>query len=221
MRWSGRSPTLPLFLTLALVAGAPALGQGTKSSTIVGYVSDASGDRPLSNTSVVAASPVLDGDRTAVTDSNGEYRFDNAPIGVYRLRVNRDGYAAYESPEVTLHALARLRVNVSLRSGSSRPSPAQRLEFAEGMTAPQFISGPDPEYSEKAIEHEVQGQMIVKCIVTVEGEVRECKALKSLPFMDRAVVDALQHRRYSPAMQDGRPVEVAYTFKLTLKLPSK
>jgi hypothetical protein len=37
--------------------------------------------------------------------------------------------------------------------------------------------------------------------------------------MDRAVIEALEHRRYSPALLRGQPIEVDYTFKLTLKLP--
>ena len=44
--------------------------------------------------------------------------------------------------------------------------------------------------------------------------------LKGLPFMDRAVVDALERRRYTPArLQDGRAVEVDYTFRIRLQLP--
>jgi protein TonB len=46
-----------------------------------------------------------------------------------------------------------------------------------------------------------------------------CRVLKSLPFMDRAVIDALERRRYKPATLGGRPVEVNYNFKITLRLP--
>ena len=37
--------------------------------------------------------------------------------------------------------------------------------------------------------------------------------------MDRAVIDALEHRRYSPALLRGQPIEVDYTFKIKLTLP--
>jgi len=49
--------------------------------------------------------------------------------------------------------------------------------------------------------------------------VRNCRVLKSLPFMDRAVVEALEHRRYTPALLRGQPIEVDYTFKIKLTLP--
>lgn len=94
-----------------------------------------------------------------------------------------------------------------------------RMEFDERMSHPQYLAGPSPQYTEKAIEREVQGTMVVKCVVTTEGRVHGCRVLKSLPFMDRAVIDALERRRYKPAALGGRPVEVDYTFRITLRLP--
>ena len=94
-----------------------------------------------------------------------------------------------------------------------------RMEFDERMSAPEKLGGPDPVYTEKALEREVQGTMIVRCVVTTEGKVFGCRVLKSLPFMDRAVIDALERRRYKPATLGGRPVEVNYNFKITLRLP--
>ncbi len=98
-------------------------------------------------------------------------------------------------------------------------STAVRMEFDERMTQPEKVGGPDPQYTDKAIEREVQGTMVVRCVVTVEGRVHDCRVLKSLPFMDRAVVDALEKRRYKPATLGGRAVEVNYNFKITLRLP--
>ncbi len=94
-----------------------------------------------------------------------------------------------------------------------------RMEFDERMTPPEKLGGPDPQYTDKALEREVQGTMVVRCVVTTEGKVFGCRVLKSLPFMDRAVIDALEKRRYKPATLGGRPVEVNYNFKITLRLP--
>jgi protein TonB len=94
-----------------------------------------------------------------------------------------------------------------------------RMEFDERMTHPQFLSGPSPQYTERALEREVQGTIVVRCVVTAEGKVYGCKVLKSLPYMDRAVIDALERRRYKPATLGGKAVEVNYNFKITLRLP--
>ncbi len=93
------------------------------------------------------------------------------------------------------------------------------VEFNDRMTPPRKISGPDPQYTDKALDHEVEGLMEARCIITVEGTVTGCRVVKGVMFMDRAVISALQLRRYTPALLQGKPVEVYYTFSTTLKLP--
>jgi protein TonB len=104
---------------------------------------------------------------------------------------------------------------------SAAGSQSAPVEYEAGtMTPPRQISGPDPEYTMQALQNDVQGLMVVKCIVTAEGSVHGCRVLQGLPFMDRAVVEALERRRYAPArLADGRAVEVDYTFRIRLQLP--
>ena len=104
--------------------------------------------------------------------------------------------------------------------GQPLPPPGNvRMEFNETMTPPAMLSGPAIEYTQRALEREVQGLMVVKCVVTIEGVVRECRVIQNLPFMDRVVIEALERRRYKPALLQGRPIEVDYTFKIRLNLP--
>lgn len=93
------------------------------------------------------------------------------------------------------------------------------LPFGAGMTRPEKISGPQPEYTREALEARVAGTMIVKCVVTVEGRVERCRIIKPLPHMEKAVLDALTSSRYKPVTFQGRPVQVDYTFTLNFKLP--
>jgi hypothetical protein len=44
-------------------------------------------------------------------------------------------------------------------------------------------------------------------------------AVQGLPFMNEAVVSALEQRRYAPATLGGRAVDVRYTFKVRLEFP--
>ncbi|HSB20769.1 MAG TPA: energy transducer TonB [Anaeromyxobacteraceae bacterium] len=97
---------------------------------------------------------------------------------------------------------------------------AKPVEFdPHTMKDPVYVSGPAPQYTEKALEKEIQGVMVVKCVVTVDGRIHDCRIVRSLPFLDRAVIEALEKRRYAPATQGGRPIEVDYTFKVTMRLP--
>jgi TonB family protein len=91
--------------------------------------------------------------------------------------------------------------------------------FGAGMTRPERLSGPIPQYTKEALEKRSQGLMIVKCIITVEGEVRKCRIIKPLPFMEEAVLDALYQSRYKPVTFEGKPIQVDYTFNIKLALP--
>jgi protein TonB len=93
------------------------------------------------------------------------------------------------------------------------------LPFGAGMTRPQRISGRDPVYSKEALAARVEGLMIVRCTITVEGRLDRCRVIKTLPFMERAVLDALATHRYTPVMFQGQPVSVQYVFNIKLVMP--
>jgi len=101
------------------------------------------------------------------------------------------------------------------RSRASAPT----TDFDETMTPPKFQEGPSIEYSAEGLQQRVEGLMIVRCVVTIEGRVYGCRVLKSLPHMDEAVVSVLEARRYTPATRNGVPLEVNYTFRIKLRLP--
>lgn len=95
------------------------------------------------------------------------------------------------------------------------------LPFGEGMSRPEQIEGRDPIYSREALEAHVQGLMIVKCVITTEGRLENCRIIKPLPFMDKAVLDALSTRRYKPVTYQGKPVTVDYVFNIRLVMPTR
>lgn len=99
------------------------------------------------------------------------------------------------------------------------PGPPAPVDFRESMTPPKLLGGPPLEYTPEAIDHRVEGLMIVRCTVTLEGAVHDCRVLRGLPFMDGAVVAVLEGRRYSPATLNGAPLDVHYTFRINLHLP--
>jgi protein TonB len=108
---------------------------------------------------------------------------------------------------------------VPFGEGDDRPAPKPRIQLDESNVKLKKISGPDPEYTQQAQEHEIEGPMLIKCVITEDGAVRDCRVLKTQPFMDRAAVEALEQRRYEPYVSDGKRTEVDYTFKIMLKLP--
>ena len=190
-------------------------------AVLTGVVVDADTQAPVSEAVVIARSPSLVGEQSAITDESGAFEITWLPAGMYSLAVRRDGFEPY-APEPLAIKGGKVRVRIAV---APAPTPAAILEsaveFEEHMTAPEMIAGPAPEYTSEAIERGVEGSMQVRCVVTSEGQVRACKVVKGLPFMNAAVIGALERRKYKPAAAHGKPVDVYYTFNIRLKLPSR
>jgi serine/threonine-protein kinase len=105
---------------------------------------------------------------------------------------------------------------------SARPAPAPAptvMSFSGGMTRPMLLSGRDPLYTAQAREAKVEGTMVARCTITTGGAVTNCRILKTLPHMDKSVLDALYSRRYTPVMWEGKPIAVNYVFNIRLVMP--
>jgi hypothetical protein len=115
------------------------------------------------------------------------------------------------------------RIATAEQGTSSEDVPAflrtDTLPFGVGLTRPEKISGPVIQYTKEAIESGVQGLMILRCIMTREGLVRNCRTIKGLPFMEAAVIEALSQSRYKPVTFKGTPIDVNYIFNIKLTLP--
>jgi TonB family protein len=203
-------------LLLAARAGAQ------PSGIISGVVLDATTKTPLSGALITARSPALLGEQIAVSDEAGAFEMTMLLPGTYALAVEHDGFLPF-SPEGVVVKGRRIKVRLLLmpepRPAPPPPAPVA-VEFDQStMDGLAIISGPEPEYTQEAIERGVQGQMTIRCVVAHDGSVRGCRVLKGLPFMNASVVDALERRRYHPATLQGKPVDVFYTFNLRLALP--
>jgi periplasmic protein TonB len=96
---------------------------------------------------------------------------------------------------------------------------AAAIPFGAGMTRPQKISGKDPVYTREALAAKIEGLMIVRCVITVEGKLEGCKVIKPLPYMEKAVLEALATHQYTPVTFQGKPVSVNYVFNIKLVIP--
>jgi len=95
----------------------------------------------------------------------------------------------------------------------------QVLTFTGDMTRPSLASGPSqPDYPREALVARVEGTAVVQCTITAEGLARDCRILKSLPYLDGAIQGMLAKQRYIPATYAGRPVSVRYSLTFHFKL---
>ncbi|WP_223753083.1 energy transducer TonB [Myxococcus sp. RHSTA-1-4] len=83
----------------------------------------------------------------------------------------------------------------------------------------ELLEGPPIQYTPEAVAARVQGTMLVKCVITRTGRVRDCRVIKGLEPMNDVVVKALLARRYKPVVVQGKPVDFSFVFTIRLTLP--
>ncbi len=77
----------------------------------------------------------------------------------------------------------------------------------------------EPEYPEFAKKAEIEGQVILKCLIDTTGQVIFVEVIKSLHSLcDGAAIKAMSQWRYSPAKLDGDPVKVWVVQPVRFKL---
>ena len=88
-----------------------------------------------------------------------------------------------------------------------------------GMMASNLISSPAPAYPAAASQAQVQGEVRVRAVVDRDGKVIDARVVSGPELLRDVSVEAVQHWRYRPYMQGGKPAEVATTAVLDFELP--
>jgi protein TonB len=88
-----------------------------------------------------------------------------------------------------------------------------------GISAPEPVSTPDPEYTEQARLAKTQGTCILWMIVDDQGHPRDIRVVHGLGFgLDAKAIEAVKQWKFQPAMKDGRPVNVQISVEVGFKL---
>jgi periplasmic protein TonB len=95
----------------------------------------------------------------------------------------------------------------------------EAVPYDSRMSMPKLISGDPIQYTREAREARVRGTLVAKCVITRQGDVENCRLIKGVPYMDQAVISALETRRYRPVMFQGEPISVTYIFNVRLEMP--
>ena len=88
-----------------------------------------------------------------------------------------------------------------------------------GISAPQAISSPDPDYTEEARRAKVQGTCVLWLIVDAAGRPRDIRVVRGLGLgLDAKALQAVQQWRFQPALKDGKPVDVQISVEVEFHL---
>jgi outer membrane receptor protein involved in Fe transport len=99
---------------LLLASSAAGYAQGVQTGSIRGTVKDQQG-LALPGATITATSPALQGERTVVSDTDGNFLFSAIPPGTYSLKVEMSGMStAQKTAEVPLGGVAQLDVTLAI-----------------------------------------------------------------------------------------------------------
>lgn len=88
-----------------------------------------------------------------------------------------------------------------------------------GISAPQALSTPDPEYTEEARKAKTQGTCILWLIVDSTGHPRDVRVVRGLGYgLDAKALEAVRQWTFQPSMKDGKPVDVQISVEVGFRL---
>lgn len=98
----------------------------------------------------------------------------------------------------------------------------QPLSFDDVTQKPRVLHEVKPEYTKEALLAKIQGQVVLRIVVEVDGSVGRVDIAQSLDGtygLDQAAVEAASQWRFEPGRKDGTsvPVEVELEFVFTLR----
>jgi TonB family protein len=124
--------------------------------------------------------------------------------------------------------LARQRTGASSAASdpSAPPPPPQNYEvdgqqavrIGGSVATPAKLRDVRPVYPQDAQDARVSGVVIIEALIDTQGAVRSTRVLRSIPLLDQAALDAVEHWKFTPTLLNGVPVPVVMTVTVNFTL---
>lgn len=99
------------------------------------------------------------------------------------------------------------------KSASSKPLPV-----GPGIMAGNRISGENPKYPVEAKKKNVQGTVVVKAVISKEGNIESTRVVSGPKPLREPSLKAIRTWRYKPYILNGRPIAVSTTINVVFSL---
>jgi TonB family protein len=85
------------------------------------------------------------------------------------------------------------------------------------VAAPRPISVVPPTYPKEARKNEIEGQVVLHAVVTLDGTLQDITIVSGNPVLADAALEAVRQWRYQPSKINGEPVEAQHEIVITFK----
>jgi periplasmic protein TonB len=98
------------------------------------------------------------------------------------------------------------------------PAPPKRVRVSQGVTKGLLIQKIEPKYPPLALAARIWGQVVLKAIISKDGETKELQLVSGHPMLVPAAIEAVTQWRYRPYLLNGEPIEVETTVTVTFQI---
>jgi len=98
------------------------------------------------------------------------------------------------------------------------PAPAAPTYMDVELVRKRRSEGRDPAYPSMALSRNIEGVVVAKITIGVDGRVTDIQFMQTHPAFERAVRAAVEGWRFQPHIVGGRAVSVYSIFRFTFKL---
>jgi periplasmic protein TonB len=97
-------------------------------------------------------------------------------------------------------------------------APPQRIRISQGVTAGMLIHKVQPPYPVLARSARIQGNVVLRAIISKEGAIQDLQLVSGHPMLVSAAITAVKDWRYRPYLLNGQPEEVETTITVIFTL---
>lgn len=98
----------------------------------------------------------------------------------------------------------------------------QMPEFPGGQEAMMKFISKNVKYPENAKENNVEGKVLLKFVISNQGEIRDIEVINKIKYgygLEEEAIRVLKKMpRWTPGKQNGKPVNVYFTLPISFKL---
>ncbi len=98
------------------------------------------------------------------------------------------------------------------------PVMPQRVRISQGVTKGLLIHRVEPSYPTLAKAARVQGDVVLKAIISRDGNIEDLQLVSGHPMLVPSAIEAVKQWRYRPYLLNGTPVEVETTITVIFAL---
>jgi protein TonB len=100
----------------------------------------------------------------------------------------------------------------------SQPKAPVLVQLSAEAAQSLIVSGVQPQYPKKARKKRIEGQVLLKILISPKGDVRDIAVESGDPLLASAAINAVKQWKYRPYLMRGRPVELESYVRLNFTL---